>query len=81
MFVIGGFTGAAKSEVKEVEVYDAPSKKMATGYNLATGRNGCAATVLQDGRILVSGGFSGVTKDPIGLDGQALASTEIYSAP
>ncbi len=81
VFVIGGFTGAAKSETKEVEVYDALTKSMTPGYQLATGRNGCVATVLTDGRILVSGGFSGVTKDPIGLDGQALASTEIYSAP
>jgi hypothetical protein len=81
IFVIGGFAMAANGEVKQVEVFDGVAKKMTAGYDLKTGRNGCAVTELKDGRILVSGGFTGVTKDVIGLDGQPLASTEIFSAP
>ena len=44
--------GHDRIQVKEVEVYDAVAKKMTAGYTLATGRNGCVATVLQDGRIV-----------------------------
>lgn len=75
--VIGGYDGTA--EVASVEVFDAAAKTLSqTSYSLATPRNGCAVATLKDGRILVTGGFTGGTKSYESLDGQALASCEIF---
>src|SRR5690606_36046333 len=59
--VIGGYDGTA--EVAAVEVFDADAQTLSqVSYTLATPRNGCAVTTLKDGRILVTGGFTGGTK-------------------
>jgi len=81
--VIGGFSmpSVGTGEVKDVDVFDATSMKLTTGLTLTTARVACSVTELKDGRVLVAGGFSGVTKDVAGMDGQAVGSTEIYSAP
>lgn len=74
--IIGGTDGTA--EVDTVEVYDADAKAMsATTYKLDAARNNFSATQLKDGRILVVGGFSGATSLD-GLDGQPMASAEIF---
>ncbi|MCO5169656.1 MAG: hypothetical protein M9894_25235 [Planctomycetes bacterium] len=75
--VIGGFDGTA--EVATVEAFDADAGALsATTYQLATPRNGCAVVTLKDGRILVTGGFTGGTKSFESLDGQALDSCEAF---
>ncbi len=75
--VIGGYDGT--TEVAAVEVFDADAKAMTqVSYSLATARNGCAVTTLKDGRILVTGGFTGGTKSYESLDGQALDSCEVF---
>lgn len=75
--VIGGYDGTA--EVAAVEVFDADAKTLTqVSYTLATPRNGCAVTTLKDGRILVTGGFTGGTKSYESLDGQALDSCEVF---
>lgn len=82
-FLVGGFAQQknASAEVKRVEVYSATAKGFGTGYDLNVARAGCTATVLADGRILVAGGFTGVTNNVLGLDGQATAATEIFVNP
>lgn len=75
--VIGGFDGT--SEVATVEAFDADAGALSpTTYTLATPRNGCAVVTLKDGRILVTGGFTGGTKSFESLDGQALDSCEVF---
>ena len=75
--VIGGTDGV--SEVATVEVFDNASKTLGqASYSLATARNAFTATTLKDGRILVIGGMAGATKSLDGIDGQALASCEVF---
>lgn len=75
--VIGGYDGT--TEVATVEVFDADAKALTqVSYTLATARNGCAVTTLKDGRILVTGGFTGGAKSYDSLDGQALDSCEVF---
>jgi hypothetical protein len=73
--VIGGFV-PGKGEVKELEIVNLSGTAKVAGA-LATPRNGAAAVVLQDGRVLVTGGFTGGTMDVKSRDGQALATCEI----
>ncbi len=83
-FLVGGFgmkTALTRGEVKKVDVYSGDTKKFVTGYDLGVARAGCTATTLQDGRILVAGGFTGVINNVLGLDGAATAATEIFVKP
>ncbi|MGE0713091.1 MAG: kelch repeat-containing protein [Planctomycetota bacterium] len=74
--IIGGTDGS--KELDSVEVYDADAKSMSQStYKLATARSNFAVATLKDGRILVIGGFTGATSLD-GMDGQPIASAEIY---
>src|SRR5262249_49972318 len=50
-------------------------------FKMAQGRNGCAAVTLQNGTILVTGGYQGGTKGILGLDGTSVGTTEIFTKP
>lgn len=77
VLIIGGTDGTA--EVSKVEVFNADAKQMsADTFSLQNARNGFTVTKLKDGRILVVGGLTGATKDLKGLDGQAIASCELF---
>src|SRR5439155_1607769 len=56
------------------EIYDPTSETWSPTGQLATGRAGHAAVLLDDGRVLVAGGFSGTVRAPIAY----VASAEIY---
>jgi hypothetical protein len=73
---IGGFAPSV-GEVAQVEAFDGDN--MLPGLTLATARNSAAVAQLNDGRVLVVGGFTGGTKDVRSLDGQAISSCELYS--
>jgi hypothetical protein len=53
------------------DVYDPSSKTWAASGSLQTARGGHSATLLKNGKVLVTGGYTGFLS-------QALASTEIY---
>lgn len=75
--VLGGSDGA--SEVADVEAFDADAKvMMPTAFKMNTARNNFTVSKLADGRILVVGGMAGATKSLDGLDGQGLASCEVF---
>ena len=47
---------------------------------LTTARNACSVTKLKDGRVLVVGGMTGGKTSYKSLDGQALASAEVFDS-
>jgi hypothetical protein len=81
--IIGGFnlsSTGAMSTLGDAEYYD--GKAMVTEqYQMAQQRNSAVATPLQDGRVLVTGGFQGGTQDPFGLDGTSVGMAEIFTKP
>lgn len=82
--IIGGvgISGQAKGEPADVEVFDAATSQLkTTTYKLAQGRNSCCVTKLADGRVMVIGGFQASVKDPYGVDGVAINTTEIFAKP
>jgi hypothetical protein len=83
VFVVGGWKGgfAGTREVRVVETFRAATKQRMWEFPLRVARNGCTATTLADGRILVAGGFTAGQITVSGQDGQALASSELYVEP
>lgn len=81
--IIGGFAvgGQMKGETADVEVFDVTKGAFVSHYALSTGRNGCAVAKLLDGRIMVLGGFVATQKNVLGVDGQALASCDMFVRP
>ncbi len=76
VLAIGGARAAAVSAA--VDVYDPVTNSWAApAASLLTGRYFFTATVLQDGRVLVTGGLTVATVDGVPTS-QLLASTEIY---
>ncbi|MDC3378927.1 hypothetical protein OAX78_01425 [Planctomycetota bacterium] len=76
--IVGGFNGTA--EVSTVDVFDVDARQLSTTITprLNTARNGFTASRLNDGRVIVIGGFTGATKSYESLDGQGVSSVEIF---
>lgn len=62
--------------VKGIEQYDPNSNKISFLGNMKTPRSGHTATLLQDGRVLITGGF---TKEDFSNEYELLSTAEIYS--
>jgi hypothetical protein len=69
---IGARTGSKDSYLATCEIYDPATGKLGPTGSMATSRAGNTATLLADGRVLVTGG-TGVAGDP-----GALTSAELY---
>jgi hypothetical protein len=81
--IIGGFNlsaAGAMTTLGDAEYYDGKAK-VTEQYQMAQQRNGAVATPLQDGRVLVTGGFQGGTADPFGLDGTSVVGAEAFTKP
>ncbi len=82
VLIVGGFSlsGAGVTTLGDAEYYD--GKAMVTEqYQMAQQRNSAVATPLQDGRVLVTGGYQGGMADPFGLDGTSVGTAEIFTKP
>ncbi|PWT99083.1 MAG: hypothetical protein C5B51_27915 [Terriglobia bacterium] len=66
--VAGGTDGESTSAA--IEIYDATTGAMTSAASMLEARRNFAATLLLDGRVLITGGN--------GVNGKALASTEIF---
>jgi N-acetylneuraminic acid mutarotase len=60
VMIAGGINGAGAVE-KSVELYDPVNNKWVRTGDMKTARRGHAATLLRDGRVLVTGGYDGTT--------------------
>ena len=69
MLVAGGYGNS--SGLSSAELYDPATNTWTAAGALATGRSGHTATLLPNGKVLVAGGFGGLTRS-------YLASAELY---
>lgn len=75
VFIIGGFKRAShywnpREATRSVEIYNFRTQLLRTGASLNIPRAGHTATLLDDGRILVVGGFN--------LNGDSINTAELY---
>ena len=67
VLITGGFTeagGGGFDEARRAELYDANSG-FSDGPRMSTGRAGGTATLLEDGRVLLTGGYPGEGRPPL----------------
>lgn len=75
--IIGGHAGSG--ETGWVEAFNTKTHRMErTRYRLRSARNGCTVSRLKDGRIVVIGGLVGGRTSYLSIDGQPLASCEVF---
>jgi hypothetical protein len=76
VLVVGGEdnSGDGAATFARAELYDPVARTWTSTGSLHTGRMSHAASVLLDGRVLVTGGFVPLSSDPLGVT----ASAEIY---
>jgi len=58
VLIAGGMTGGG-SAIREYEVFDATTNRIVASGEMTEARIGHAATLLPDGRVLISGGYNG----------------------
>jgi hypothetical protein len=81
VLLVGGCTlsnSRGTNETDSAEIFSADSGSFESEYKLTTPRNGCTATMLADGRVLVVGGFQNGT-GVLSLSGRAVPHGEIFS--
>ena len=61
MVMIAGGINSAGAVEKSVELYDPVNNKWVRTGDMKTARRGHAATLLRDGRVLITGGYDGTT--------------------
>ena len=72
ILVVGGFNHITFNDLSSAEIYDPVTDSWSSAGNLSFARSGVhTATLLQDGRVLVVGGFNHIIID-------VLSSAEIY---
>jgi len=73
VLIIGGLDFVGPTYLNSCELYDPVGNTVVLSGNLGTGREGHAAIVLTDGRVLVSGGTTAAYATPAGI-----TSCEVY---
>lgn len=82
VLLVGGVTIDAQGNVSgtlDTGEFIYVSSATTASSKMAQPRNSSAATTLANGSILVTGGFTGGTKDVFGLDGTSIPVAEIYT--